>query len=74
MIIDTSTFVDPIIYNRIPHVREKIDNTLREDVSRMAKERGLDICWNTEKWIRVEVKGGRRCEDRLLIQLEVDAI
>ena len=64
------TYTDIVAYNRIPGVKEKIQEALRDEI----RNRGIDVNWTSEQIFLTEEKSNsnRKCEDKLLVILSVD--
>jgi hypothetical protein len=70
MIISVNTRVDSLLYRRIADFKNKIDNSLRDEL----KQQSDNIDWSTEKIELTLLKDNSfcKCEDRLIVMMSVE--
>jgi hypothetical protein len=71
MTLDSSTWVSPVVYKRVPRIRESVHQQLRNQIQQNYSD--LLIDWANEKIQVIEFPPARRkCEDRCLIILSIE--
>lgn len=70
VIIESSIYVDPVLYNRTERIKEKTHEYLKEELLKKSPF----INWDTMT-IETELKkANRKCEDRLLVIMKANDI
>ena len=70
MIIESSIYVDPVLYNRETRIKEKTHDFLRGELLKQSPY----INWETEVIETVFHKANRKCEDKLLVTMKASDI
>jgi len=70
VIIESSIYVDPVLYNRETRIKEKTHDFLRSELLKQSPY----INWETEVIETVFQKANRRCEDKLLVIMKASDI
>jgi hypothetical protein len=70
VIIESSIYVDPVLYNRETRIKEKTHDFLRGELLKQSPY----INWETEIIETILHKASRKCEDRLQIIMKASDI
>jgi hypothetical protein len=71
MTIDASTITTRVAYERIPHITEKINKSLRTLIELKACNAHVELDWTTEK-ITTQKTTERCCGESLIVSISVE--
>lgn len=70
VIIESSIYVDPVLYNRTERIKEKTHEYLKEELLKQSPF----INWDTMTIETVLQKANRKCEEKLLVTMKASDI